>query len=120
MSVNFRQLDKKNKQIQFTDGVYSFEENRESRWIWTSSNFSGIAKNIEYVTLTIISEMDNVLIYDGESMNIKPKYINIVRLKVNEESKFTVKLENPYIVDGDNRELGVKIIGISADDILIF
>lgn len=120
MKLNFKQLDKTGKQVQFIEGIYNFEENRESRWIWTSTNFSGVSKNVEYVTLTIISEIENTLTYDEESMDVKPMCINIVRLKVNDKKSFNIKLTKSYFADGDNRELGVKIIGVSIDDDVVF
>lgn len=120
MKLNFRQLDKTKKQVQFVEGVYNFEENKESKWIWTSSKFSGYAKNVEYITLTVVSEIENVLTYDVESMDLKPMCINIARIKVNDDGLFSLKLDKSYFVDGDNRELGVKIIGISVDNDVIF
>lgn len=120
MKLNFRQLDKTKKQVQFVEGVYNFEENRKSKWIWTSSKFSGYAKNVEYITLTVVSEMENVLTYDVESMDLKPTCLNIVRIKVNNDGLFSLKLDKAYFADGDSRELGVKIIGVSVDNDVIF
>lgn len=120
MKLNFRQLDKTKKQLQLVEGIYNFEENRESRWIWTSSNFSGYAKNVQCITLTVISDVDNILTYDDESMELKSGCINIVRIKVNDAGLFSLKLDKSYFVDGDNRDLGVKIIGISVDNDVIF
>jgi hypothetical protein len=120
MKLNFKQLDKTKKQIQFVEGIYNFEENKNSKWIWTSAKFSGYAKNIEYITLTVVSEMENVLTCDEESVDLKPACLNIVKIKVNDGGLFSLKLNNSYFAVGDNRELGVKIIGISVDNDVIF
>lgn len=120
MKVNFKQLDKTNKQVQFTDGVYTLEKNKESRWIWTSSKFSGMAKNVEYITLTIISEIENVINHNEESVELKPECINIIKLKIDHDGLFKLNLDKPYFAENDSRELGVKIIGISVDNDTIF
>jgi len=120
MRINFNQLDDSNKQIQFIDGIYSLESNQSMKWIWSSQKFSGIVNNIDYVTLTVTSEIDNVLYYDNKEMQIKTDCLNVVKLKTSGKSDFEINLKDPYMPRGDDRILGVKILSISIDNDVIF
>lgn len=120
MKINFNQLDDTKKQIQFTNGIYSLENNRTVKWIWSSQEFEGTVKNIDYVTLTVTSDIDNVLYYDDNEMEIKTDCLNIVKIKTSGKSEFNIKLKDAYITNGDSRSLGIKILTISIDNDLIF
>lgn len=120
MKINFNQLDDNKKQLQFTNGIFSLENNRNIKWVWSSQEFGGTVKNIDYVTLTVTSEIDNVLFYDGNEMDIKVDCLNIIKIKTSGKSEFNIKLKDSYTTNGDSRILGVKILSISIDNDLIF
>ena len=120
MKINFNQLDDSKKQIQFINGIYSLENNKNVKWVWTNQEFDGILKNIDYVTLTVASDIDNVLYYDDNEMEIKTDCLNIVKIKTSGKSKFNIKLKDAYITNSDSRTLGVKILSISVDNDIIF
>lgn len=120
MKINFNQLDDTKKQLQFTKGTYSVEHNKLNRWVWTAQEFGGVINNIEYVTLSVDTEIENVLYYDDNSMVLKPDCYNVVKLKTSGKSEFSVTLLKPFIVSGDNRILGIKILSISIDNDIIF
>jgi hypothetical protein len=113
-------LDDNEKQLQFTNGIYSLENNRNVKWVWSSQEFGGTVKNIDYVTLTVTSEIDNVLFYDNNEMDIKVDCLNIIKIKTSGKFEFNVNLKDSYKANGDNRILGVKILSISIDNDLIF
>lgn len=120
MKINFNQLDNNKKQLQFTDGIYNLEINNGVKWVWTSQEFGGVVSNIEYVTLIVASDVDNILYYDDNEVEVHPECLNIVKLKTKDKSEFLIKLKNPYIVLTDSRILGIKILSISADNEIIF
>jgi hypothetical protein len=120
MKINYNQLDDSKKQIQFTHGIYSLENNRSTKWIWSSQTFGGIVNNVDYVTLTVTSEIDNTLHYDNNQMELKTDCLNVLKIKTSGKSKFEITLKDPYTVIGDSRTLGVKILSISIDNDLIF
>ena len=47
MKINFNQLDDNEKQLQFTNGIYSLENNRNVKWVWSSQEFGVTVKNID-------------------------------------------------------------------------
>jgi hypothetical protein len=120
MKINYNQLDDSKKQIQFTHGIYSLENNKSTKWIWSSTNFGGLINNVDYITLTVTSEVDNILYYDNNEMELKTDCLNVVKIKTSGKSEFEINLKDPYIVSGDNRTLGVKILSISIDNDVIF
>ncbi len=120
MKINYNQLDDSKKHIQFTSGIYSLENGKNGKWIWSSQEIDGVVKNIDYVTLTVTSDIDNVLYFDNNEMDIKKDCLNIIKIKTSGKSEFNIKLKDVYITDNDSRTLGIKILSISIDNDLIF
>lgn len=118
--IRFIQLDDTNREFSLTDGVYNQEYDSNKTWIWTSQNFGGIVSNISHVTMTINSDIQNTLYYDDISVQLYPNCVNVFKIKTSGKSEFNIKLNSPYVVDGDLRTLGVKILSISIDNDIIF
>jgi hypothetical protein len=120
MQLNFKQLDDSQKSVQFLNGLYSIERDRNSKWMWTKKSFSGIVNNIDYITISILSDIENVLTFDGYNMNITKECLNVVKLKTTGKSIFEVTLKDSFKPDMDIRDLGVKIVSIGVDGEIIF
>lgn len=120
MKINFNQLDQSKRIVQFLEGTFQLETDRKFSWIWTSKNVTGIVSNINDITIKAFSEIDNNLFYDDKSMEIKSNCLNIIKLNTSGKQEFSFRLENAFITDNDNRELGLKIVGILVDGDVIF
>lgn len=115
MTINYNQLDSSNKSLYIVDGIYPIESDKKSSWIWTSTTVNGIVNNVEYVTIQATSEIDNVLVYDDISVDIKPNSLNIIKLNTKGKNDFQFSLKNVFNVPTDDRNLGIKIIGLFVD-----
>lgn len=120
MQINYNQLSENKKVLQFTEGCYPVEFNRQRKWIWTSKEFGGIIENVEVLSLTIETDLDNKLYYEDLDMDLNPDCLNIISLPVKGKKEFSLSLETDYDVPPDIRKLGVKIISVSVDGDVIF
>lgn len=120
MKINFNQLDNSKKSVQFLNGIYSLESDRKSAWIWTSNEVSGICSNVEFVTIKALSEINNILNFDDNKMEIRSDSLNIIKLNLSGKSDFKFDLKDIFNVPNDSRNLGIKIIGILIDGEIIF
>lgn len=120
MKISYSQFDDTNKQFQLTDGIYEIEKDKTEKWIWTSTQFSGTILNIDTITFSLHSDIENTLLYENNSIQLYPKCLSVVKLKVNEKTNFKLKLLNPYVVENDDRVLGLKIVRILIDNEIIF
>ena len=120
MKISYNTLDKTEKQFKLTKGVYSIENDRLTKWMWTAQEFSGVVNNIEYITLSIMTNIKNKLIYEDKSIDLNTECLNVVKIKMSGKVDFKFKLELPYEVNNDARSLGVMLVGISVDDDVIF
>jgi len=102
------------------NGVFPLEKDKNFSWIWTATKVSGIVSNVKYITIKAFSEIDNVLIYENDKIDIKPDSLNILKMNVENKSKFEFELESKFNASNDNRDLGIKIVGMSIDDEIIF
>jgi hypothetical protein len=50
MKISYNTLDNTEKQFKLVDGVYSIENDRLTKWMWTAQEFSGVVNNIEYIS----------------------------------------------------------------------
>ncbi len=120
MKIRFNQVDDTDREFHLANGVYTPEYDNSKKWIWTSQNFDGIVSNINYVILTVNSEIHNTLYYDESEVELFPECVNVIKLKTQGKKTFEIKLANPYIVNNDSRILGVKITRIVLDQDVIF
>jgi hypothetical protein len=120
MIINFNQLDQSRKNVQFLDGIFPLETDRKFSWVWTSKKINGIVSNVEFITIKALSEIDNTLTIDGNKMNIKSDCLNIVKFNTSGKSEFEIELDDVFIPPNDDRQLGIKIIGILIDGEIIF
>jgi hypothetical protein len=120
MTINFNQLDKSQKNVQFLNGIFNLETDGKSSWIWTSKKIIGLVSNVDFITIKAFSDIDNVLLYENNKMEIKPDCLNIIKLNVAGKRDFTFELEDVYKPVGDSRELGIRIINIFVDGELSF
>lgn len=118
--IRFIQLDDTIREFSLTDGVYNQEYDSNKTWIWTSQKFDGVVSNINYVILTINSEIPNTLYYDESEVELYPDCVNVIKMKTFGKTSFEVRLANPHIVSSDTRILGVKITRIVLDQDVIF
>lgn len=120
MNINYTVLDDLKKSLYFTHGFYEIETEGDSRWIWTSNVFGGVAVDVNYVCLTFKSQVENVLLLDKESVIVKPGCLNVLKFKFKNKKNFEFKLKSPFTPPNDNRSLGVQIMKIVIDDDVIF
>ena len=120
MIINFNQLDQSRKNVQFLEGTFSLEKDRNFSWVWTSKVVNGIVSNVNDITIKAFSEIDNNLFYDDNSMEIKSNCLNIIKLNTSGKQDFNFRLENTFTPNNDDRELGLKIVGILVDGEVIF
>ena len=120
MRINFNQLDQSKRIVQFIKGIFPLETDRKFSWIWTSKDVNGIVSNVNDITIKAFSEIDNNLFYDDNSMEIKSNCLNIIKLNTSGKGEFSFRLENTFTSNNDDRELGLKIVGILVDGEVIF
>jgi hypothetical protein len=120
MKIRFNQLDDTNREFHLINGVYTPEYDVSKKWIWTSQKFDGVVSNINYVILTINSEIPNMLYYDESEVELYPDCVNVIKMKTFGKTSFEVRLANPHIVSSDTRILGVKITRIVLDQDVVF
>lgn len=120
MNINFNQLDQSRKAIHFLEGIYPLETDKKFSWVWTSKKISGIVSNIEFITIKALSQNDNTLTFDNNVIEIKSDSLNIIKLNVFGKESFTFELTNTFNPPNDDRELGIKIVGILVDGEIIF
>jgi len=120
MKIRFNQLDDTNRKFHLVNGVYTTEYDDSKKWIWTGQKFDGVVLNINYVILTINSQIYNTLYYDDSEVELYPECVNVIKIKTTGKTSFEVRLANPYIVNNDSRILGVKITRIVLDQDVIF
>lgn len=120
MKIRFNQIDDTNREFQLINGIYSPEFDSNKKWIWTSTKFDGIVSNINYITLTVQSEIENTLLYEDTQLKLDPDCVSVIKIKTAGKKTFEVKLSNPHIVFGDERILGIKITRIMIDQDVIF
>ena len=120
MKINYKKSDQMSKIFQVLNGVFPLEKDKNFSWIWTTTKVSGIVSNVNYITIKAFSEIDNVLIYENDKIDIKPDSLNVLKLNVENKSEFEFQLESTFNAVNDNRELGIKIVGILVDEEVIF
>ena len=120
MIIRYNQPDNLNKIFQILDGTFSIERSENFSWIWTTTKVNGIVSNVDYIIIKALSEIDNILFYDNNQIEIKSNCLNIIKLNTAGKQEFNFRLENTFIPDNDNRELGLKIVGILVDGDVIF
>lgn len=120
MTINYNTIDNTEKQFKLINGVYLIENDRLTKWMWTAQEFSGVVNNIEYITLSIMSNIKNKLIYENKSVDLNTECLNVVKIKMSKKTEFKFKLERPYEVNNDSRSLGVMLIGIKVEEDVIF
>ena len=120
MKISYNTLDNTEKQFKLVDGVYSIEYDRLTKWMWTAQEFSGVVNNIEYITLSIMTNIKNKLIYEDKSIDLNTECLNLLKIKMIGKTEFKFKLELPYEVNNDSRSLGVMLVGIRVEEDLIF
>lgn len=120
MKIRFNQIDDTNREFQLINGIYSTEFDSNKKWIWTSTTFDGVVSNINYVTLTVQSEIKNTFLYEDTSIDLNTDCLNVIKINTTGKKTFEVKLSNPYVVNGDDRILGIKIVQIMIDQDVIF
>ena len=120
MNINFKSLDDSNKQLKFLDGIFQLETNNRSSWVWTSHKVGGIVSNIKFITIKAFSDIDNVLFYDKYDVEIKRDSLNIIKFDTAGKDTFSFELQKVFNVETDNRDLGIKIVGILIDGEAIF
>ena len=75
MKINFKQLDTNSEKIlKFTYGLYPIEVGRTSTWVWTDNLFGGESNDIKSLTIAATSEIENMLLFNGEEMEIQKAY----------------------------------------------
>ena len=119
MKISYNTLDNTQKQFKLIDGVYSIENDRLTKWMWTAQEFSGVVNNIDYITLSIMSNIKNKLIYEDKSIDLNTECLNVVKIKMSDKTDFKFKLELPYEVNNDSRSLGVMLVGIKVEEDVI-
>ena len=82
MKISYNEFDDIKRKFQLVDGVYSIEKNRNEKWIWTSTEFGGVVCNVESITFSFISEIDNILYHNDSKSWSKTIKIKIVRPKM--------------------------------------
>lgn len=120
MKINFKKLDQTKKIVQFLDGIFPLETDKKFSWMWTSTKVNGIVSNVQSITIKAFSEIDNILIHDDTEMEIKSDCLNIIKLNTIEKEEFIFELKNSFNPPNDDRELGLKIVGILIDEEIIF
>lgn len=120
MRINFNQLDQSRKNVQFLEGIFPLETDRKFSWVWTSKKINGIVSNVDFIIIKAFSEIDNVLTFDGNKMNIKSDCLNIIKLNTSGKNEFEFELDDVFIPPNDDRNLGIKIVGILIDGEVIF
>lgn len=120
MKINFKKLDQTKKVVQFLEGVFPLETDKKFSWVWTTTRVYGIVSNVESITIKAFSEIDNVLIHEGNEMEIKSDCLNIIKIDTVGKEKFIFELQKSFNPVNDDRELGLKIIGILVDEEVIF
>jgi hypothetical protein len=119
MKISYNTLDNTQKQFKLINGVYSIENDRLTKWMWTAQEFSGVVNNIEYITFSIMSNIKNKLIYEDTSIDLNTECLNVVKIKMSGKTNFKFKLELPYEVNNDSRSLGVMLVGIKVEEDVI-
>ena len=120
MRIIYNQSDNSNKIFQVLDGTFSMEKSENFSWIWTTTRVNGIVSNVDCITIKAFSEIDNILFYEDNKIEIKSNCLNIIKLNTAGKQEFNFYLENTFIANNDNRELGLKIVGILVDRDVIF
>jgi hypothetical protein len=120
MTINYKKLDRSSKVTQFLEGIFYLESDKNSNWIWSSTKVYGVVSNVDFITIKAFSEIDNVLIFDNNQMEIKPDCLNIIKLNVSKKSEFLFELRNSFKALNDSRELGLRIVGVLVDEEVIF
>lgn len=120
MIINYKKLDTSDKVVQFLEGVFQIETDKKFSWIWTTTKVCGVVLNAETITIKAFSEIDNILLYNDHQMEIKSDCLNIIKLNTSQKSQFKFELLNAYNAINDNRNLGLRIIGILVDEEVIF
>lgn len=120
MKISYNTLDSYGKQFKLIDGVYIVEHDRFNKWMWTSTEFSGVITNVNYVIFGLISNVKNQLIYEDKMVDINESCLNLVKIDTINKSDFKFKLDKPYEVPKEQRILGVKIVSINIDGDVIF
>ena len=120
MKIKFNQMDDTNREFHLINGIYSPESDSNKTWIWTTTSFNGTVSNINYVTLTVQSEIKNTLFYEDTQIELNAGCVYVIKMKTIGKKIFEVKLSDPYVADGDARVLGIKITKIMIDQDIIF
>lgn len=120
MRIIYNQSDNSNKIFQVLDGTFSMEKSENFSWIWTTTKVNGIVSNVDCITIKAFSEIDNVLTIDGNKMNIKSDCLNIIKINTSGKSEFEFELNDGFVASNDDRQLGIKIVGILIDGEVIF
>jgi hypothetical protein len=115
MTLNFNQLDSANKSFYIVEGLYPIEHDKNTSWMWTSTNVVGIVFNIQSIIIHATSDIDNVLIYDNINVDIKPNSLNIIKLNTTDKTEFQFSLKNIFRPQNDTRDLGIQIKCIIID-----
>ena len=92
------------------------------QYILGTTHFYGLEfiDNINYITLTVQSGIKNTLLYEDTQIELDPECVNVIKIKTTGKKTFEVKLSDAYIVNGDDRVLGIKITRIMIDQDVIF
>lgn len=120
MKISYNTLDSSGKQFKLIDGVYVVEYDKFNKWMWTSTEFSGIINNVDYVVFGLISNIKNQLIYEDKIVDINENCLNVIRVDTINKTDFKFTLDKPYNAPKDQRSLGVKIVLINIDGTFIF
>ena len=88
MTINYNTIDNTEKQFKLINGVYLIENDRLTKWMWTAQEFSGVVNNIEYITLSIMSNIKNKLIYNDKSVDLNTECLNVVKIKISPTQEF--------------------------------
>ena len=120
MKISYNSLNNQHKQFKLIDGIYVLEHDRFHKWMWTSTEFSGIINNVNSIVFGLNSNIKNKLFFEDESVDINENCLNLVEIDTTNKTEFQFRLEKQYNTPNDQRILGVKIVSINVDGTFLF
>ena len=105
-------------------GIYEMEHSDNApfkRWVWTSDVFGGTLQKIDAIDFRIKSPIDNLLIVnDSVKFYLKKDILCNLRINTTNYTELKMKLDEPYKIDNDPRDLGILIFGVNIGSSELF
>ena len=105
-------------------GIYEMEHSDNApfkRWVWTSDVFGGTLQKIDAIDFRIKSPIDNLLIVnDSVKFYLKKDILCNLRINTANYTELKMKLDEPYKIDNDPRDLGILIFGVNIGSSELF